>query len=66
MSNRLVPVDDRTTAEVEETRSYWNRKPYRTASLKLEARRNARRMHGTFVSTTPTFVHPRPLDDRNR
>lgn len=39
------------------TRSYINRKPYRTKAQKLEARRLARLVDGHWVSSAPVTLH---------
>lgn len=36
----------------------YNRKPYRTAAQKKEARANAKKVNGTYVSDAPVSRHP--------
>jgi len=52
--------DDRTTAEVEASRSFHNRKPFRTQSQKVEARRTSRKLNGTHVSGANMSHHAPP------
>jgi hypothetical protein len=35
-----------------------NRKPYRTKAQKVEARRTAKKINGTWVSSAPKSYHP--------
>ncbi|MCK1668648.1 hypothetical protein [Bradyrhizobium sp. 153] len=49
--------DPRTTAEVEASRDATNRKPFRTKSQKVEARRYAVRVNGAFCSKAPVSRH---------
>lgn len=49
---RPIP-DMRSVVEVEESRDMTNYKPYRTAEQKVEARRMARLVNGTWFSSAP-------------
>ena len=52
-----MQVDLRTTEEVEKTRCYKNYKPYRNVNERREARHQAVKRNGTFVSFTYRNEH---------
>lgn len=58
-------MDTRTTAEADTKRSMINRKPFRTAEQKAEAKRLARKCDdGTWRSSAPVSYHKGADDAR--
>jgi hypothetical protein len=55
--SRPRSFDPRTTAEVDSSRNMTNRKPYRTALQKQDARDAAKKVDGAWVSSAPVSHH---------
>ena len=52
-----MATDIRSLKEHLSNRNFLNRKPYRTASQKAEARRTAKLVDGRWVSSAPVTFH---------
>ena len=55
----MTKRDFRSIKEHFANRDFSNKKPYRTAAQKAEARRTARKVGGTWVSSAPKSFHPK-------